>query len=324
MAGPQTFSGALARLPRPRIEPIWLALLALILGMALISDVFLSSTNLLNVLRQVTIVGLVAVGMTVALMGGNFDLSVGATVTLAAVVSIDLQPVDPLRTALAIAVPLGLGLVVGLFNGLIVGGLRANSIIVTVGVQFVIIGSVLLYVSGQHVWVVNASAFFTAISEGYTLGVPNPVYLLILAVAAGHLLMTRSVFGRHVLAIGGNLEAARLAGITITRHITITFAISGFMAALAGILVASRVRNLDPTAGIGYEFAALTAVVLGGTQLTGGRGNLLNTLAGVLILGIIANGMTLLAISFNIQLLIQGVILVSAVAFDSYRQRVMA
>lgn len=304
MAGPQTFSGALARLPRPRIEPIWLALLALILGMALISDVFLSSTNLLNVLRQVTIVGLVAVGMTVALMGGNFDLSVGATVTLAAVVSIDLQPVDPLRTALAIAVPLGLGLVVGLFNGLIVGGLRANSIIVTVGVQFVIIGSVLLYVSGQHVWVVNASAFFTAISEGYTLGVPNPVYLLILAVAAGHLLMTRSVFGRHVLAIGGNLEAARLAGITITRHITITFAISGFMAALAGILVASRVRNLDPTAGIGYEFAALTAVVLGGTQLTGGRGNLLNTLAGVLILGIIANGMTLLAISFNIQLLI--------------------
>lgn len=324
MAGPQTFSGALARLPRPRIEPIWLALLALILGMALISDVFLSPTNLLNVLRQVSIVGLVAVGMTVALMGGNFDLSVGATVTLAAVVSIDLQPVDPLRTALAIAVPLGLGLVVGLFNGLIVGGLRANSIIVTVGVQFVIIGSVLLYVSGQHVWVVNASTFFTAISEGYTLGVPNPVYLLILAVAAGHLLMTRSVFGRHVLAIGGNLEAARLAGITITRHITITFAISGFMAALAGILVASRVRNLDPTAGIGYEFAALTAVVLGGTQLTGGRGNLLNTLAGVLILGIIANGMTLLAISFNIQLLIQGVILVSAVAFDSYRQRVMA
>ncbi len=324
MAGPQTFSETMGRLPRPRIEPIWLALLALILCMALISDVFLSPTNLLNVLRQVTIVGLVAVGMTVALMGGNFDLSVGATVTLAAVVAIDLQPVDPFRTALAIVVPIGLGLAVGLFNGLIVGGLRANSIIVTVGVQFVIIGSVLLYVSGQHVWVENASAFFTAISEGYTLGVPNPVYLLILAVAAGHLLMTRTVFGRHVLAIGGNLEAARLAGITVTRHITITFAISGCMAALAGILVASRVRNLDPTAGIGYEFAALTAVVLGGTQLTGGRGSLLNTLAAVLILGIIANGMTLLAIAFNTQLLIQGVILVSAVAFDSYRRRAMA
>lgn len=324
MAGPQTFSETMGRLPHPRIEPIWLALLALILCMALISDVFLSPTNLLNVLRQVTIVGLVAVGMTVALMGGNFDLSVGATVTLAAVVAIDLQPVDPFRTALAIVIPIGLGLAVGLFNGLIVGGLRANSIIVTVGVQFVIIGSVLLYVSGQHVWVENASAFFTAISEGYTLGVPNPVYLLFLAVAAGHLLMTRTVFGRHVLAIGGNLEAARLAGITVTRHITITFAISGCMAALAGILVASRVRNLDPTAGIGYEFAALTAVVLGGTQLTGGQGSLLNTLAAVLILGIIANGMTLLAIAFNTQLLIQGIILVSAVAFDSYRRRAMA
>ena len=324
MANSPRQSDYIKRLSQLRIEPIWLALLVLILCLTLMSDVFFTTTNILNVLRQVTIVGLVAVGMTVALMAGNFDLSVGATVTLAAVVSIDLQPTDPHHTTLAIIIPIGLGLIVGLVNGLIVGIFRANSIIVTVGVQFIIIGCVLLYVSGLHVRVENASAFFTSISEGYTLGIPNPVYLLILAVVAGHFLMTRTVFGRHVLAIGGNLEAARLTGITVARHITITFIISGIMAALAGILIASRVRNLDPTAGIGYEFGALTAVVLGGTQLTGGKGSMLNTLAGILILGIIANGMTLLTISFNVQLLIQGIILVSAVAFDSYRKQVAA
>ncbi len=308
------------RVSRLRGEPIWLVLLALVLAMAFLSDGFLTTTNLLNVLRQVTIVGLVATGMTVALTGGNFDLSVGATVTLAAVIAIDLQPVDAMSTLLAILVPLALGLAVGLINGLIVGGLRANSIIVTVGMQFIVIGCVLLYVSGQHVWVRDATAFFTAISEGYSLGIPNPVYVLLLAVAVGHVLMTRTAFGRHVLAIGGNLEAARLAGIATVRHITATFMISGLLAAMAGILIASRVRNLDPTAGIGYEFTALTAVVLGGARLTGGEGKMLNTLAGVLILGVIANGMTLLALSFNIQLLVQGVILVAAVAFDSYKR----
>lgn len=302
-------------------EPIWLALLALVLVVALLADGFLTATNVLNVLRQVTIVGLVAVGMTIVLMGGSFDLSVGATVTLAAVISIDLQPVDAARTLLAVVVPLALGLGVGVVNGLIVGGLRANSIIVTVGMQFIIIGCVLLYVSGQHVWVENATAVFTAISEGYTLGIPNPVYVLAGAVLASHFLMTRTVFGRRLLAIGGNLEAARLAGIATTRYITASFMLSGLTAAIAGVLIASRVRNLDPTAGIGYEFAALTAVVLGGTRLTGGHGKMLNTLAGVLMLGVIANSMTLLALSFNTQLLVQGVILVSAVAFDSYRQR---
>jgi ribose transport system permease protein len=307
---------ALVKLPG---EPVWIVLVVLVLVMAVISDVFLTPDNLLNVLRQVSIIGVIAVGVTIALIGGNFDLSVGATLTLAAVVSIDLQPNDPFHTALAIVIPLALGLTVGLFNGLIIGGLRANSIIVTVGMQFAVIGCVLLYVSGQHVRVDNATAFYTAISEGYTYGVPNPVYMLAMVVFAGHIVMTRTVFGRHVLAIGGNIDTARLAGIATARSIAVTFMISGLFAAVGGILVASRVRNLDPTAGIGYEFATLTAVVLGGTQLSGGKGSMLNTLAGVLILGVLSNSMTLLAVSHNTQLLVQGLILVSAVAYGSYR-----
>jgi ribose transport system permease protein len=305
-----------------RRETVWLVLIALIALMALLSDSFLTPTNVTNILRQVTIVGLVAVGMTVALIGGNFDLSTGATVTLAAVVSIAMQPTMPVGTTLAIIVPLLLGLTVGAANGLIIGWLRANSIIVTVGMQFVVVGVVLVLVRGQHVRVDGAMPAYVAISEGYILGIPNPVYLFLSAIAATHLLMTRTVFGRYVRALGGNLDAARLAGVPTERFVMLTLMLSGFTAALSGIVLAARVRNLDPTAGIGYEFAALTAVVLGGTRLTGGHGSLLNTLAGVLVLGVIANGMTLLNLSFNVQLLVQGLILVTAVAFDARYRRV--
>jgi ribose transport system permease protein len=312
----------LALLGRLRLEAVWLVLLALVALMALLSDSFLTSANVTNILRQVTIVGLVAIGMAVVLIGGNFDLSTGATVTLAAVVSILMQPTTPLGTGLAILVPLLLGLAVGAANGLIIGWLRANSIIVTVGMQFVVVGIVLLLVGGQHVRVDGATALYVAISEGYFLGVPNPVYLFLGTILATHFLMTRTVFGRYVRALGGNLDAARLAGIPTGRFVLLTLLLSGFTAALSGIVLAARVRNLDPTAGIGYEFAALTAVVLGGTRLTGGHGSLLNTLAGVLVLGVIANGMTLLNLSFNVQLLVQGLILVAAVAFDARSRRV--
>jgi ribose/xylose/arabinose/galactoside ABC-type transport system permease subunit len=303
-------------------QTVWLALLALVIIMSLISDTFLTSANILNVMRQVTIVGLVSLGMTVVLIGSNFDLSTGATVTLAAVVSVNLQPTTPGRTVLAIVIPLGLGLLVGVLNGSIIGMLRANSIIVTVGTQFFILGATLIYIGGQHVWVWEPTPFYENISGGHFLGIPNPVYIYLVLVGVTHFLLTRTAFGRYVMAIGNNDEAARLSGIQTNLSRMLTFVFAGLTAAVAGIVLASRVKNLDPTAGIGYEFIALTAVVLGGTKLTGGRGNVLNTLAGVLILGVISNSMTLLNLSFNMQLLVRGVILLAAVAVDARSQRV--
>jgi ribose transport system permease protein len=304
-----------------RRQTVWIALGLIILTMSLISESFFTSDNILNVLRQVTIAGLVSLGMTVVLIGGNFDLSVGAIVTLAAVVSVNLQPVTPFQTFLAIAVPLLLGILIGVLNGLIIGVLKANSIIVTVGTQFVVLGATLIYIGGQHVWVWNPSAFYENISGGYFLGIPNPVYIFVALTLLTHLLMTKTPFGRFVFAIGNNDEASRLSGISTNMTRMMTFVFSGFTAAVAGIVLASRVKNLDPTAGIGYEFIALTAVILGGTKTTGGEGNVLNTLAGVLILGVIANSMTLLNISFNMQLLIRGMILLTAVALDARNQR---
>jgi ribose transport system permease protein len=298
-------------------ELVWIVLLCAILLLAATSPNFLTGTNLLNILRQVSIVGILAVGVVIVLVAGNFDLSVGATLTLAAVVSVQMQPTDVARTALSIVIPLLLGVGVGGVNGLIVGELRANSIIVTVGSQFVVTGCVLLYVAGQHVRVDNATPSYLAIAGGYFLNIPIPIYIFAVVVALGHFLMQRTLFGRYVRAIGGNAEAARLVGIPVSRHVRVTYMLSGGAAALSGVILASRVRNLDPTVGIGYEFSALTAVVLGGADLTGGRGNVLHTLAGVLLLGVISNGMRLFGLSFNLQLLIQGIILVFSVAMDA-------
>jgi ribose transport system permease protein len=298
-------------------EWVWLVLAAMMMLLSALSSNFFTTSNLLNILRQVSIVGIVAVGVVVVLIAGNFDLSVGAVLTLAAVVSVQMQPTDPFRTVLSILAPLALGIGVGATNGAIIGLLRANSIIVTIGMQFVITGCVLLYVAGQHVRVDNASPFYFALSGGYLLGVPIPVYLFLFVTALCHFLMTRTLFGRYVRAIGGNLEAARLVGVPVARYTLFAYAISGAAASISGIILASRVRNLDPTVGIGYEFSALTAVVLGGARLSGGQGDVLHTLAGVLILGVIANGMRLFNLPFNMQLLVQGIILVAAVALGA-------
>jgi ribose/xylose/arabinose/galactoside ABC-type transport system permease subunit len=298
-------------------EWAWLVLVAVMVLLAATSPNFLTTSNLLNILRQVSIVGIVATGVVVVLISGNFDLSVGAILTLAAVVSVQMQPIDPPRTMLSILIPLVLGAVVGSINGAIIGLLRANSIIVTVGMQFVITGCVLLYVAGQHVRVDNATPFYFALSGGYLLGIPVPVCIFLFVTGLCHFLMTRALFGRYVRAIGGNAEAARLVGIPVARYILFAYAISGVAASISGVILASRVRNLDPTVGIGYEFSALTAVVLGGARLSGGRGNVLHTLAGVLILGVVANGMRLFDLPFNMQLLVEGVILVAAVAFGT-------
>lgn len=316
-----TFSLLARLLRKTRQHTVWLALLVLVVIMTLATDTFLTPNNLLNIMRQVTIVGLVSLGMTVVLIGGNFDLSVGAIVTLAAVVSVNLQPVTPARTALAVTVPLLLGLLIGVINGTIIGQLKANSIIVTVGTQFVVLGATLIYIEGQHVWVWEPTAFYKAISGGYFLGVPIPVYIFLILTLLTYLLMTRTIFGRYIVAIGNNDEAARLSGIPTNFYRMLTFVFAGFTAAVAGLVLASRVKNLDPTAGIGYEFMALTAVVLGGTKLTGGQGNVLNTLAGVLILGLISNSMTLLNLSYNLQLLVRGLILLTAVAVDARNRK---
>lgn len=302
-------------------QTIWVAFFVLVGIISILEPKFISSSNVLNVLRQVSMVGLVSLGMTVVLIGGNFDLSTGAIVTLTAVVSVNISPENVNSTILSIIIPLLLGVFVGLINGLLVGLLKANSIIVTVGTQFIVTGATLIYTGGQHVWVWEPTQFYENIAGGYFLGIPNPVYIFLILTVVTQIMLKRTTFGRFIYALGNNDEASRMMGVQTNLIRMATYVFSGFTAAVAGIVLASRVKNLDPTTGLGYEFLALTAVVLGGTKTNGGEGRIYNTLAGVLVLGIISNSMTLLNISYNKQLLVRGLILLLAVAIDAHRNQ---
>lgn len=302
------------------VTPIWLVLAAVILVAALMSDRFLTPANIVAVLQQGVITGTVALGMTIVLIGGQFDLSTGATVMMAAVVSLLVGPSDPATIALAVFLPLAIGAAIGTANGLAVYGAGANSIVATIGMQFLVIGAVLALVSGQHVRADNISWVFTAIGRSRPLGIPFPVVVFAVLVVSLSVLMSKSVFGRHIYAIGGDIEAARRAGIGVRQKGIATYVLSGVLAALSGVIVAALVGHVDPTAIGRYEFPALTAVVLGGTSLTGGIGRPADTAAAILVIAVITNVMTILNYQYPVQLLVQGVVLTGAVAFYAWRR----
>lgn len=309
-----------ASAPWRLVTPIWPVLAVLVIGASLLSGPFLSPANIAAVLQQGVITGIVALGMTIVLIGGQFDLSTGATVMMAAVLALLLDPADGTSTLLAILLPVALGGVIGLVNGLAVYRAGANSIVATIGMQFLVIGAVLALVSGQHVRADNMSEMFVALSRARLLGIPYSVYIFLGLVVALSVLMSRTVFGRHVYALGGDIEAARRAGVRVVRTGIATYVISGMLAALAGVLIASLVGNLDPTAIRGYEFPALTAAVLGGTSLTGGVGRPADTAAAIWVVAVITNVMTILNYQYPVQLLVQGVVLTAAVAFYSWQR----
>lgn len=302
------------------VSPIWIVLVVVIVVAAIISDRFLSPNNVLAVLQQGVITGIVALGMTVVLIGGQFDLSTGAIVMMAAVMALLIGPSDPASVAMALVLPILAGAAVGVVNGLAVYKAGANSIVATIGMQFFLVGAVLAAVSGQHVRADDISSTFSALAGARPLGVPLPVFIFAGLVAAVSVVMGKTVFGRHVYAIGGDTEASRRAGIAIVRTGTATFALSGALAALSGVIIASLVGHVDPTAIGRYEFPALTAVVLGGTSLTGGLGRPADTAAAILVIAVITNVMTILDYQYPVQLLVQGIVLAGAVAYYSWRR----
>lgn len=300
------------------LSPIWIALLVVIVAAALCSERFLSPANLVSVLQQGVITGLVALGMTTVLIGGQFDLSTGSTVMMAAVVSLLLGPSTPIDVFVAVLLPIVLGALVGVLNGIAVYRAGANSIVATIGMQFMILGAVLALVDGQHVRADGIHPMFAALALARPLGIPFPVFMFVGLVAILSVMMANTVLGRHIYAIGGDREAARRAGIRVERIGIITFVVSGGLAALAGVIIAAMVGVIDPTAIARYEFPALTAVVLGGTSLAGGLGRPADTAAAIVVVSVITNVMTLLNYPFSYQLMVQGLVLAAAVAFYSF------
>jgi rhamnose transport system permease protein len=285
------------------------ALVILILGMSYISPRFLTATNLLNSTRFMAEIGLIAVGMTVVVISGGIDLSVGSVMTLTAVclgIAVE-QGVNPW---LAACVTMILGALLGALNGLIITRLVLPPIIVTLATLAIFRG-IALGVSEAKAYAMPPS--FAALGQGY-IG-PVPVQLLVfsaLTMGVG-ILLSRSTFGRVLYAIGTNETVARFAGLRVDRAKLIAFSLSGFLSAVAAVIFVARVSSAKANAGLGYELDAITIVVLGGTAISGGHGNVLGTVLGLVLVGLARNGMTLAFVQGDVQAVVIGFLLIVAV-----------
>jgi ribose transport system permease protein len=298
---------------------ILVVLAVLVVVFSATTDAFLTTTNLRNLAEQSAEPGLLACGMTVVIIAGEFDLSVGAIFGFAGVVAAVVDNAAGLVPALAAALAVGAAL--GLINGLIVSRGGIQSFLVTLATQFVFVGVAVWLTGGEDNWRVNDFAGFAWLADDTIATVQYKAWIALLAFAATGLLLRRTRFGRQVFAVGGNLAAARIAGVRVHVVRVGVFVVAGTLAALAGTLAASDTSVAQADGGIGMEFTAITAVIIGGTSIAGGRGSVWRTLTGVLLLAVIANGFTILYISPTYDLLVQGTIILAAVLADARLRR---
>lgn len=297
-----------------------LVLVVIVVFAALASDRFLSAHNLYNILLQASILSVLAMGMTFVIISGGFDLSVGSTTALAGCAAAAAM----LHFGIAAGLVAGLvaGLAAGLINGLLIAGLRLNPFIATMGTMVVLRGFALLYTEGQPIFgEAGLPPLFLDYARKSLFGIPlltwTPIVLFVLLGWALHL----STFGKRLFAVGGNEEAAFLAGIDVTRTRIAAYVIAGVIAGIAGIMLTARLQSGQPTAGEGYELSAIAAVILGGASLRGGQGNLAMTIVGVLIIVILGNALNLLNVNSYWQRIAVGLVILLAAAADQIRRR---
>ena len=287
---------------------------------------FLSSGNLFNVVRAMSEIGIIAVGMTFVILIGGIDLSVGAVLGLAAVGSAVLLVENDFSLVPAVLLVLLVGLVFGLLQGVATTLFKIQAFIVTLAGLQIARGLARIWSGGQGVAIAygsdpgEAPVAFSLLGERTFNGlVPIPALIFIVVAAFAILFLRSSAFSRHVYAIGGNEQAARLSGVPVTRVKVIVFGISGFLAALAGIIHAGQLNQGSPNDGSTYELDAIAAVVVGGTSLSGGRGSVVGTVAGALLLGVLNNILALNSVDTNVQLLIKGLVIVVAAGLQGLR-----
>jgi len=281
---------------------------------SIITPNFLTYANILNIIRQSTIVGLMAIGTTYVIIGGDFDISIGSTLALTAAVVLGFQNYVPWYIAIIAA--LLIGAFIGFINGVLTAKVKMVGIIVTVGTMTIVRGLTYLYTGGYPI--VGQSESFKFVGSGYIGLLPFPIIIWVVMVIFWQFVLSKTKLGRYTLALGGNKEAARLSGVPIDFYKIMTFVIGGLMAAMAGIVYASRLNSVTPIAGGGYELDAIAATVIGGTSVSGGEGSVAGTMVGVLLLAVIGNVFNLLGVHVYIQYVVKGVVILAVVGFDSY------
>jgi ribose transport system permease protein len=314
---PRTRAVRWEQVSRLRDYGIPIAVLIVFIYLSFASPTFLSTRNLLNVLDQSSIVGMVAVGGTLVLIAGGLDLSVGAIFAISGVFAAQMVDVTGVPTAILLGVLVG-G-VLGLINGTISTVGRVNAIITTLATGIMIRGFALVLTGGSLVRTTDPS--FSALGRGEIFGVKYVVLVFLLVVAVGWFLLSKTAFGRYIYAVGGNPDAAHLSGVRVHRIRMVAFVISGLTASIAGVLVASRVATGQADAGLGLEISAIAAIVIGGTSINGGEGAVWRTVFGVLLVTLVGNGFNLLNLNPIWQQVFMGAVILAAVAIDSWSKK---
>ncbi|GGY00215.1 sugar ABC transporter permease [Litchfieldella qijiaojingensis] len=307
------------RLARWRRTPIFYPLIGFIvvfIAMAVINDNFLTSSNMVNLARQASIIAIIAAGMSLAILTGGIDLSVGPVMALSGTVMAGLM-VAGVPPVLAIVIGLLVGAAFGAANGVFVAFAGMPPIIVTLATMGIARGLGLIYTGGYPIsGLPQEFAFF---GRGSLAGIEMPILIMIGVYAIGYVLLSHTATGRYLYAIGGNEEATRLSGIRVSRYKLLVYTLSGTTAAIAGLILTSRLMSGQPNAGVGFELDAIAAVVLGGAAITGGRGMILGTLVGALLLGVLNNGLNLMGVSPYLQNVIKGCIILLAIYISRKR-----
>jgi len=292
-----------------------LVLALILVVMSSLSPVFFTGRNLINLLVDSSTISIIAVFTTMLMVGGGLDLSVAASAAFAGIIIAEAQPALGIWGATALAV--AASTIVGVLNGFLVTVVRINPFITTLGTMSLARGLAFVLADGLTVPVYDEA--FVQLGEGTVAGIPLPVIVMLALFLLAWIVMRYTVYGRAMYAIGGNAEASRLAGLPVNRYRFVAYLLSGLSAGIAGVFLTSRLYAAAPQAAQGYELSVIAAVVLGGTSLSGGKGTILGTLIGVLILATLNNGMRLLSLSTDYQQIIQGAVLLLAVGLDQLR-----
>lgn len=292
--------------------------LVILIGIVgILSPSFFTVANLLNVLRQTSINGVIAAGMTFVILTGGIDLSVGSILGFSGAVAAScLASGQSMLVTIVLTLVIGSG--VGLINGIIISKGKLQPFIVTLATMTILRGATLVFTDGKPISLGSGTSAiaFSKIGGGTIFGIPTPVVIMIFAFAICYYILTQTKMGRYTYALGGNEEATKLSGLNADRIKMFVYTISGLLASVAAIIITSRLFSAQPNAGDGYELDAIAAVVLGGTKLAGGKGKITGTIIGALIIGVLSNALNLLNVSSYFQMIAKGVVILIAVLLD--------
>jgi len=301
-----------------REHGVLIGFIALCIIIGFLTPSFFTVRNILNLMRQCSIIGIIAMGMTYVIISGNFDISVGAMCAFSGAVAMKLM-VMGVSIPLAIFIAIAGCMCIGAINGISVAKIGIPSLIATMAMITILRGCTLLVTGGYPIS--NPAPAYTVIAQSYLGFIPTPIIIFFLIIILAQFTLTKTKFGSHVYAVGGNQTASRFSGINVDRIKISVFVINGFAAGLAGIILSSRVAAATIVAGEGYELDAIASVVIGGTSVLGGEGSAVRAVLGVFLLAIIGNSFNLLGIDTKIQYIFRGLIILLAVGFDSYNKK---